>query len=126
VLHVQHFNLLSYCRELAGINGKLIVAIDSDQKILKDTNKKPIFSTTERLNALLALKYLNAPMVNSVLIFYSNDELYSLIKCLNPNIIVKGSEWSGNVIGSDICKVNYFSYDNSYSSTGIVKRIKEA
>ncbi len=109
-LHVGHFNLLTKCRNLAGTLGKVIVAIDGDKKVRADKGKtRPLYIEKEREAYLKACIYpyngLDYKMIDDVLFFDTNEELYELIKRVDPDIIVKGSDWKGNVIGSDLAEV---------------------
>ena len=40
VLHRGHLELFKFCKILAGSDGKVIVGIDSDKKVKKDTSYK--------------------------------------------------------------------------------------
>jgi D-beta-D-heptose 7-phosphate kinase/D-beta-D-heptose 1-phosphate adenosyltransferase len=67
VLHVGHINLLLLCRKWAGVDGQVIVGLDSDEKVRKDKgNNRPIFSQQERYDALMALKNGLDPVVDAV------------------------------------------------------------
>jgi cytidyltransferase-like protein len=124
-LHPGHFNLLTYCRSLAGPEGKVIVALDSDEKIRKDKGcTRPIFTYDERLVSILSLMGTNGKsLVDTVVPFSTNDELHIIIGSLRPDLLVKDSEWKGNVIGSDIAEVKYFPRDLRHSTTKIVDKI---
>jgi cytidyltransferase-like protein len=137
VLHVGHFNLLLFCRLLAGDLGKVIVGLDSDEKILKDKGgDRPIYSFKERSYAIRSLgddidlfngKYCNqtiSTLVDEVYKFDSNEELHDLIKKACPDVIVKGSDWTGNVVGSDLAEVIIVP-KWSFSTTELIKRINK-
>lgn len=127
VLHVGHFNLLSYCRQIVGDEGKVMVALDSDEKIKNDKgNDRPFFSFEERKQSLLSLMGSSSiHLVDEVFSFNSNQELYELIKTINPNLLIKGADWDGNVVGSDLVeKVISFSR-LPYSTTNISQKIYE-
>ena len=47
LLHVGHFKLLTFCRELAGPKGYVIVAIDTDSKVSKDKGEFRPFQDSE-------------------------------------------------------------------------------
>jgi cytidyltransferase-like protein len=136
LLHVGHFNLLMYCRNLAGPSGKVYVAIDADDKVTKDKgDDRPVFTQQERKEQLLSLKHDlvhlggNSFLVNQVNFFNTNDELYRLIKSIRPDVVVKGEDWKRKkVVGDDIAEVKFFSYQsnnkgNPYSTTKIVDRV---
>jgi D-beta-D-heptose 7-phosphate kinase/D-beta-D-heptose 1-phosphate adenosyltransferase len=110
ILHPGHYNLLTTCRTYAGRYGKVYVGIDTDEKVKKDKGEnRPINSYWPRMQNLISLKYpldsLLVNLVDQVHVFGSNEELYELIKKYKPDIIVKGADWKGNVVGSDLAEV---------------------
>lgn len=136
ILTPAHFNLLMYCRNLAGPNGKVYVAIDTDDKVRKDKgDDRPIFTQQERKEQLLLLKHDlvhlggGSFLVNQVNFFSTNDELHRLIKSIRPDVVVKGEDWKRKkVIGEDVAEVKFFSYQtnnggNPYSTTKIIDRV---
>lgn len=121
VLHVGHFSLVDHCKKLAGKDGRLYLAIDSDEKIEKDKGgTRPVFTESERRKAL---EVLCAGVPFEIHVFNTNKELYDMIKFLNPDCIVKGGDWEGNVVGSDVARVEIFPRMEEFSSTKIINRI---
>lgn len=116
ILHSGHFNLLNFCRTLAGPNGKVIVGIDSDRRISQLKGSiRPICRQDIRLINLRILKFMDSPMVDEIKIFDSDEELYNLIKTTSPDIIVKGDDWKGKkVIGDDISKIHFYKCSTNY------------
>lgn len=129
LLHAGHFNLLSFCNDLAGENGIVIVAIDSNKKIRQDKGEmKSLFSFEERKEQILSLsKYENnvrKSLVHEVHCFDTNEELFKLIERIKPSVIVKGADWKNSyVVGSTFHPVEFFEIDNKISSTKIVERV---
>jgi cytidyltransferase-like protein len=123
ILHPGHFNLLVECRRLAGRFGKVYVGIDTDEKVRKDKGaNRPINEYWPRMQNLISLKYpldsMVLNLIDQVHVFGSNEELYELIKKYKPDFIVKGADWKGNVIGSDLAEVILF--DKQTDDRGIV------
>lgn len=109
-LHVGHQNLLVKCRSLAGRHGRVIVGLDADIKVKADKGStRPIYNEFERQAHLKLLTYpidsLIVKLIDEVCFFNTNEELYELIKRYKPDIIVKGSDWTNNVVGSDLAEV---------------------
>ena len=129
ILSPAHYNLLNLCRDIADDNscffsGHVLVAIDSDRKIKEDKGKyRPIYSFEQRRDNLLSLKSLNSSLIDEVVQFDTNEELYKIIVDYSPDQIVKGSDWTNNVVGSDLAKVIYYERDKRYSSTDIIGKI---
>lgn len=120
ILHSGHFNILTYCRHLATYKGFLIVGIDSDERIRKSNPDLPILSQDIRYANLRMLKVNNAPLIDSLHIFNTDEELHELIKSVTPDLLVKGSEWRGNpIIGEDICKVQFYQAESNGTSEKI-------
>ena len=112
VLHPGHIQLFEYARSLGDY---LIVAIDSDTKVgeMKGSDR-PIFGQEDRARTLEAIRYIDV-----VHIFNSKEELEDLIKTINPDIMVVGSDWKGKeVVGEQYAKaVRFFDRVGEYSTT---------
>ena len=113
VLHRGHLELLKKCKEM----GYVVVGLNSDSsvKTLKGQSR-PFFSQQDREFALRSLKY-----VDDVFIF---DDLtpYNLIKFIQPDIIVKGGDYTPEgVVGSDLAEVYIFNYVDGYSTTSVLE-----
>lgn len=122
VLHVGHFNLLMYCAKLAGPDGQIVMAIDSDEKIKKDKGvTRPFFTADERRKTLLSL---DLPIAE-VWTFDTNEELLRHIDTIRPDYIVKGEDWKGNVVGSDVpkVKVKLYPMTTNQSTSTIARRV---
>jgi D-beta-D-heptose 7-phosphate kinase/D-beta-D-heptose 1-phosphate adenosyltransferase len=112
VLHPGHIQLFEYAKSLGDY---LIVAIDSDEKVAQMKGKdRPIFSQEDRSKVLQAIRYIDV-----VHIFNSKEELEDLIKTINPDIMVVGSDWKGKeVVGEQYAKtVRFFDRVGEYSTT---------
>ena len=118
ILHPGHLELLNYAKKLGD---RLFVAIDSDDRVrgLKGENR-PINTAWDRRKMLLNLK-----AVDEVEIFRSDNELEMLIKQINPDIMIVGSDWKNKpVIGSRFAKqLEFFDRINEYSSTKTIENI---
>jgi len=119
VLHYGHFKLFEHCRKLAGYDGKVVAALNSDDSTrrLKGENR-PIFRQTERAFALSCIKH-----IDEVIIFDADTPL-EVIKDVRPDIIVKGGDYRPEeVVGHDICKVEIFKFVEGYSTTNTLKNL---
>lgn len=117
---------MTFCRELAGQTGQVVIGLDSDNKIRQDKGpNRPIFEHWERKRNLLNLKIGSDFVVDEVIGFDTNEELYELIKNVSPSVIVKGMDYVDKVvIGSDIAQVIYCPLVDDMSSSKIIERIK--
>ena len=115
VLHRGHIELFKYAKSLGG---ELHVGIDSDYKVNKDKGPtRPIFSEDDRRYVISAIKY-----VDYTYIFDSTYELEQLIKKLNPDIMVIGSDWKGKIVVGEqyTKKLEFFDRIIGYSTTEII------
>lgn len=119
VIHAGHINLLKFCKEIGEI---VVVGINTDNSIKKlKGNHRPVNNLQNRI---AVLKELNC--IDFIVTF---DELtpINLIKELNPNMIVKGSDYKkNNVVGYDYIKkkggkVVIYRIRDNLSSSLIIK-----
>ena len=117
ILHVGHVKLFNFARSLGN---KLIVGIDSDDRIRKAKgDERPVNSQVDRKEMLLSIRW-----VDEVVVFDSDEELRSLIKYNDIDTMVVGDDYTDKeVIGSENCKeVMYFKRIAGYSTTNILDR----
>jgi len=118
ILHRGHYEMFKYAKSLGD---KLIVGIDSDEKVRNDKgNDRPFNNVEDRKFALECIKY-----IDEVVVFNSREELESKIKSLQPHIMVVGSDWRGKtVVGSEHAgKVEFFERIGDYSTTNILEQV---
>lgn len=122
-MHAGHFKMLLFARQLAGPTGKVIVSLDSDEKIKKDKGEdRPIFSLGERFEMI---KYLG--IVDMIHKHGDNHELASNIWSASPDYILVGENYKGyKVVGDDRATVIYFKLLGGVSTTEIITRIRNA
>ena len=118
ILHRGHIEMFRHAKSLGD---KLIVGIDSDERVKLDKGKgRPINNLSDRMHVLSAIKY-----VDMVLPFNSTEELEIKIKYWSPTVMVIGSDWKGKkVIGQEYAgKVDFFDRIEGYSTTDIIEKI---
>jgi D-beta-D-heptose 7-phosphate kinase/D-beta-D-heptose 1-phosphate adenosyltransferase len=118
ILHPGHMRLLKFAKSHGST---LIVGIDSDVRVKAiKGNNRPINNQDFRKEMLLSIRY-----VDDVIIFNSDLELKSLIKEINPSIMIIGSDWKNkSIIGSEfVKKIIFFDRIENYASTTIIKNI---
>ena len=120
ILHPGHVELFKVAKSLGD---RLIVGIDTDDKVKKDKgNDRPINPLYFRKTMLESIKYIDV-----VLPFDSRIELENLIELYSPDILVVGSDWkNGDVVGGQYAKeVRFFNRIDNYSTTNIISKINE-
>lgn len=122
VLHPGHLDLLTRARALGDA---LVVAINGDDSVkrLKGPNR-PIFPETERGEILSALE-----PVDYVCTFNEDTPLEAILS-IRPDILVKGADWTDNIVGSKEVegwggKVVALPLVPGQSTTGVIERILE-
>jgi len=116
VLHRGHIELFKYAKSLGT---KLMVAIDSDQRVNQMKGKERPFNHQEdRKFFLESIRY-----IDEVVIFNNGEELENLTYTYKPDIMVVGSDWNGKkIVGSEYAKqVKYFERIGDYSTTKILQ-----
>lgn len=120
VLHIGHVRMLRYAKSKCQ---RLYVAIDSDSRIkISKGNSRPINSQEDRAEFLIGLN-----SVDDVLVFDSDEELTNLVKEIQPDIMVVGSDYKNKtVIGSEYAKqLLFFERIAGYSTSKIVKSFSD-
>jgi D-beta-D-heptose 7-phosphate kinase/D-beta-D-heptose 1-phosphate adenosyltransferase len=122
LLHIGHTRFLE---EAKGLGDRLVVGLNSDNSVrqLAKGTDRPIVSADQRAEVLAALA-----CVDYVTIFDEPDPL-ALIQALQPNILVKGGDWSTDrIVGKDFVEAQGGSVQNiplvpDISTTAIIQRI---
>lgn len=120
ILHPGHVHTL---REAKKLGSRLIVGINTDESVRRLKGPaRPINSFQHRVAMLYALK------IADIIVAIDDDTPYSVIKSIEPDIIVKGGDYTPEqVVGADLVeKVVIIPTLESYSTTNIIERIKDA
>ena len=120
ILHRGHLELLRYAKSF----GYVIVGIDTDECIKeKKGPTRPIHNQEERKFLLENLK-----TVDEVIFFSSEPEFEALIKSLQPDIIVVGSDWKekSTIKSYYDGELIFFDRMEEYSTTKTIERIYES
>jgi D-beta-D-heptose 7-phosphate kinase/D-beta-D-heptose 1-phosphate adenosyltransferase len=118
LLHSGHMHLLNYAKSLGDV---LYVAIDTDERVKeKKGNFRPIYNLNERIFFLKNLK-----SVDIVLSFSNDKQLEELVKIINPDIMIVGSDWKNKpIIGSQHAKtLKFFDRIEEYATTKTIQSI---
>ena len=124
ILTPAHIELFSVARSLAGTEGRVIVGLDSDDKVRKSKGpSRPINPFIDRKIMLESIRYIDL-----VLEFNDRNELENLIKMIEPDIMLLGGDWRhGDVVGREFCQdVRFLDRRQGYSTTEVIRRCKDA
>ena len=119
ILHSGHLELLNYAKTL----GYVYVGIDTDECVKgKKGHTRPVHNQEER-------KFLleNLRSVDKVIFFSSEPEFEELIKSLQPDIIIVGSDWKekSTIKSYYDGELIFFDRREDYSTTKTLERIYE-
>jgi D-beta-D-heptose 7-phosphate kinase/D-beta-D-heptose 1-phosphate adenosyltransferase len=123
ILHPGH---VDYLRDARAQGDALIVGVNSDASIGRLKGPlRPICPLADRMQVLAALE-----MVDYVVPFEEDTPL-GLIQSITPDVLVKGADWAGRVVGSEWVeshggRVHLAKLVAGKSTTGIVERIVSA
>jgi len=130
LFHVGHLNLLKRCYEIAGLNGQVIVSLNTDEFIEKYKGKKPLISYEDRKAILESCRY-----VDSVIENYGNeDSKESIVLAQLIDIVAIGSDWARkdyykqmnftqDWLDEQGISLIYIPYTKGISSTSIKEKI---
>ena len=119
ILHLGHATYLAWARAQGDA---LVVAINTDASVRRNKGpKRPIVGQDDRAALLLALR-----CVDYVVIF-DDDTPLGLISALLPDVLVKGSDWAGRVVGANVVEAlggcgRLAELVPGHSTTGVIER----
>jgi rfaE bifunctional protein nucleotidyltransferase chain/domain len=121
ILHPGHVDYLQRARSLGSC---LVVGLNSDASVRRLKGPlRPVNDETSRALVLAALA-----CVDYVIVFHE-DTPYELIRTVEPDVLVKGGDWSvDRIVGRDLVeglggRVLSIPLLKGYSTTAIVDRI---
>ena len=123
LVHQGHIDYLSKSRDLADY---LIIGLNTDSSVRRLKGpRRPI--NDEYSRALMLASFLFVDYV----VMFDEDTPYNLIKILQPDVLIKGSDYKAeDIVGYDIVtarggKVVTLDFIPGFSTTLIEKRIRE-
>jgi len=123
ILHAGH---VSYLKKARACGDCLVVGLNSDASVrrLKGLDR-PVNNQKSRACVLSALSCVDMVTV------FEQDTPLELIKLLRPHVLVKGGDWKideivgGDVVMADGGQVVSLEFEEGYSTTSILDRIKK-
>ena len=121
---IVHRGHLEYLASAASLGNRMIIGLNTDASVqeLKGPDR-PI--NDEYSRALLLASFGFVDMV----IFFGEQTPYELIKFVQPDILVKGSDYKAeDIVGYDVVKakggeIKTLDFIEGFSSTGIINKI---
>ena len=122
ILHRGHVDYLS---KAADLGNKLIIVVNTDASVSKLKGPhRPIQDQESRMLILASLAFVDA------VILFDEPTPYELIKLVQPDILVKGSDYQvENIVGYDIVQakggeIKTIDFIPGYSTSAIESKIK--
>lgn len=88
LLHRGHIDLFMFCKKLAGEDGQVIVAVNTDEFVERYKGKKPIINTTHRVDMIRSVRWVDEVVVNK-----GDEDCGEVIDDIKPQYLVVGSDW---------------------------------
>ena len=119
LLHCGHCIMLEDCKNQCDI---LIVGLQTDPTLDRKTKNKPVQSFEERQIMINSIKF-----VDDVIEYSTEAELEELLKLLNPDVRIIGSDWRGkNYTGYLLpITIHWHERNHSWSTSGLRERVYE-
>lgn len=129
IFHSGHTRFLKACRRLAGDDGKVVVALNTDAFIQAYKGKSPIMSFDERKEILLGCRFVDSVVPNVA----GADSKPTIIQ-VQPDLIVIGDDWAKKDyyaqmqftqawLDARLIQLVYVPYTEGISTTELKQRI---
>ena len=129
LFHAGHVNFLKKCKDIAGISGRVVVSLNTDEFIKEYKGKPPIVNFFDRMAVLKACRYVDQVVANS-----GGADSKPTILEIKPDIIAIGTDWARkdyykqmqftqDWLDEKNISLIYIPYTKGISSTEIKQRI---
>ncbi len=124
LLHLGHIDYLGKAKDLGDI---LVVGVNTDNSVkrLNKGSNRPITNQLSRTTLMAALLFVDA------VVLFDEDTPYQLIKTIQPDVLVKGSDYKPeDIVGYDVVmakkgEIKTLDFLEGYSTTAIENKIRE-
>lgn len=123
IIHRGH---VDYLARAASLGSKLIIGLNTDHSVRRlKGNSRPVTDEYSRAFVLAAFAFVDA------VVLFDADTPYDLIQSIQPNILVKGSDYNENdIVGADIVKAKggkivTIDFVPGFSTSAIIRKITE-
>ncbi|MBK3515948.1 D-glycero-beta-D-manno-heptose 1-phosphate adenylyltransferase [Carboxylicivirga marina] len=122
IVHRGHIDYLSKAKDKGS---KLILGLNTDASVQRLKGpQRPVVDEQSRAILMASLQFID------LVVFFDEDTPYDLIKALQPDVLVKGSDYNASdIVGYDILmakggKVETIDFVPGFSTSSIVEKIK--
>lgn len=123
ILHRGH---VEYLAQAANHGDVLVIGVNTDSSVKRIKGEtRPVQDEYARAILLASLSFVTA------IVLFDDDTPYNLIKRIQPDVLIKGSDYSiKDIVGSDIVmakggKVITIDFIEGYSTTSIIEKLKK-
>lgn len=123
ILHRGH---VEYLAKAASMGQKLVLGLNTDNSVSRIKGPlRPVVDQDARAILLASLACID------LVVFFDEETPYELIKLLQPNILVKGSDYKPeSIVGYDIVvarggRVETIDFVDGFSTTLLIEKIKK-
>ena len=116
VFHVGHLRMIE---RAAALGDRLVVGVSAAELNLRKKGRAPVFSQSERLEIVAALK-----PVSEVFVEESLELKRDYVRQYAADVLVMGDDWRGRFdeLG-DVCEVVYLPRTPAVSTTALIEKI---
>ena len=90
LFHSGHVNFLKRCQQIAGVDGRVVVALNTDEFIYDYKKKKPVLSFDQRKDVLESCRYVSEVVAN----VGGSDSKKNIEMVESVDVIAIGSDWA--------------------------------
>ena len=120
IVHLGHIDYLSRAADLADV---LVIGVNTDASVsrIKGENR-PLQDELSRSTLLASFQFVEA------VVLFDYDTPYELIKAIQPDVLVKGSDYNeADIVGADIVgdkggKIVTIDFLDGYSTSSIIEK----
>jgi len=123
ILHRGH---IEYLAQAANHGDVLVIGLNTDNSVKRiKGDSRPVQDQLARAMVLASLQFVSA------VIMFDEDTPYELIKRVQPDILIKGSDYKiEDIVGCDIVtskggEVVTIDFVEGYSTTSIIEKLKK-
>ena len=90
LFHSGHVNFLKRCQQIAGVDGRVVVALNTDEFIYEYKKKKPVLTFDQRKDVLESCRFVNQVVPN----VGGSDSKKTIEMVELVDVIAIGSDWA--------------------------------
>lgn len=124
ILHRGH---VEYLAKAAQLGDKLILGLNTDESVKRlKGSARPVVDEYSRAFLMASMHFID------LIVFFDEDTPYNLINIVQPDILVKGSDYKAEkIVGYNIVKqkggeVKTIELVDGFSTTSLIRKIKKA